>query len=164
MSPLRDNDRRELLIVDTGPIRELILHHAVFHFRFQKLRSHLQWLKTQASYDRCSGFIAAFRQKMTSASVVAELDRWIRETEKLGQAKLWNRVYDEFRNMQMQEEAVSLVEMKVDMVARFGPVDASLIGLAKRHQNLQPIVLTVDKKLCDECRGLGFDVRLLEEV
>ncbi len=164
MSPLRDDDRRELLILDTGPIREIILHHAVFHFGFEKLRRDLRWLATQASYDRCSRFVASFRRKMTSASVVSELDYWIRKTEEQGQAKLWNRAYEEFRDMSLYEEAVQLVDVDVDMVTRFGPVDASLIELARRHQSESPVVLTVDSKLCGHCRKVSFGVRLMEEL
>lgn len=164
MSPVKGGDRRELLILDTGPIRELVLNHAVFQFGFEKLRPHLRWLTTQASYDRCSGFIASFRRKMTSASVVAELHRRIRKTEKLGHAKLWNRAHEQFRDMSLHEEVVQLIDMNIDLVTRFGPVDASLIELARRHQSERPIVLMVDGKLCDHCRRAGFGVRLLEEL
>lgn len=164
MSPLRDDDKRDLLILDTGPIRELILHHAVFHFGFERLRSSLRWLTTQASYDRCSEFIASFRRKMTSASVVSELDRWIRKTEKYGQERLWHRARDEFRDMDLNEEVVQLIDMNIEMVTRFGPVDASLIELAIRHQSHNPVVLTVDSELCGQCRKAGFGVHLLEEL
>jgi len=117
MSPLQDDVRHELLILDTGPIRELLLHHAVFQFGFLKLRPHLQWLKTQAQYDRCSEFIATFRRKITSASVVSELHNWIRSTEENGRTMLWNRAYYEFLNMGVTEEVIPLIEMDLEMVA-----------------------------------------------
>ena len=164
MSPLRDDDRRDLLILDTGPIRELILHHAVFDFRFEGLRRDLGWLTTPASYHRCSQFIASFKRKMTSASVVSELNNWIRKTEKHGRARLWRRAYDEFRNMEMNEEVIPLAAMNIDMVTRFGPVDASLIELARQHQPEYPLVLTVDSELSGQCLNAGFRVRLLGEL
>jgi len=164
MSPHRDDDRRELLILDTGPIREILLHYAVFDFGFENLRRELRWLPTQASYDSCSEFIASFRRKLTSASVVSQLEYWIRKTEEQGQADLWRRAHEEFRNMEMNEEVVPLATMDVEMVMRFGPVDTSLIELAKRHQGENPVVLTVDQKLCGHCRKAGFGVRLLEEL
>lgn len=157
-------DRRALLILDTGPIRELILNYAVFHFGFERLGSSLRWLTTQASYDRCSEFIASFQRKMTSASVVAELNLWIRDTEKHGQARLWRQAYEEFRNMQTHEEVVPLEAMDIEMVTRFGPVDASLIGLASRHRREYPLVLTIESELRGQCMKAGFGVRLLQEV
>lgn len=157
-------DRRELLILDTGPIRELILNHAVFHFGFERLRNSLRWLKTPPSYARCSQFIASFKRKTTSASVVAELNLWIRDTEKHGQARLWRQAYEEFRNMEMNEEVVPLVAMDIEMVTRFGPVDASLIELARRHQREYPLVLTVESELRGQCTKAGFGVRLLQEL
>lgn len=164
MSPLQDDDRRGLLILDTGPIHELLLHRAVFHFGFEKLRPKLQWLTTPASYNRCSELIASFRRKMTSAYVVSELNYWIRKTEDKGQAKLWYRAYSEFRDMGMTEEVTPLLAMDIDMVAHFGPTDASLIELATLHQSEDPVVLTVDRKLCGHCLKVGLGVRLLQEL
>jgi hypothetical protein len=164
MSPLQDDDKRDLLILDTGPIRELILHHAVFHFGFEKLRDDLQWLTTQASYSRCSQFIHSFRRRTTSASVVSELNYWIRETDERGQARLWHRAYDEFRGMEVNEEVVPLAAMDIEMVTRFGPVDASLIELARQHQKERPVVLTIDRGVHGQCQKAGFGVRLLQEL
>lgn len=158
------HDRRELLILDTGPIHELLLHHAVFEFGFERLRPSLRYLVNAASYDRCSRFIGSFKRKTTSASVVAELNYWIRDTEERGRAKLWHRAYDEFRAMEMNEEVIRLVAMDIEMVTRFGPVDASLIELARQHQREHPLVLTVDSKLCGQCLKAGFGVRLLQEL
>src|SRR6266404_6942566 len=121
-----------LLILDTGPIRELVLFHAVDQYRFEGLRGELRFIRDRRSYLRCAKFIASFRGKTTSASVVAELNSWIRKTDATGQTKLWNRVYEEFWSMGLDEEVVRLVDMELDFVARFGPVDVSLFELARR--------------------------------
>src|SRR5271166_863463 len=134
MSPLQDDDRHELLILDTGPMRELILGHAVFEFGFERLRRDLTWPTDIEPYNRCSSFIGSFKRRITSASVVSELYYWIRDTEKNGQERLWHRAYEEFRDMGMTEEVIPLAAMDIEMVTRLGPVDASLIELAKRHQ------------------------------
>lgn len=154
----------ELLILDTGPIRELVLFHAVDRFGFERLRNDLQFIKDRDSYERCGHFIASFRRKTTSASIVAELNYWIRRTDPNGQIKLWSRVYEEFRSMSMEEEAVTLVEMDLDSVARFGPVDVSLLKLAQRHADHNPLVLTTDSALRGECKRAGLGVSLLQEV
>ncbi len=152
--------RGGLLILDTGPIRELVSFHAVDQFGFGRLRADLLFLKDTESYQTCGEFIASFRQKTTSASVVAELNYWIRKTDPPGQIRLWNRVYDEFRRMGMNEEVVRLVEMHVGLVTRFGPVDVSLIELARRHASLRPVILTTETRgFYDECVKAGLRIR-----
>src|SRR5208282_590227 len=128
--------RRELLILDTGPIRELVLFHAVDQFGFEGLRSNLQCIVDRDSYLRCTKFIRLFHKKTTSASVVAELNYWIRETDRTGQVRLWKRVYEEFREMGMDEQAVRLLEMDISLVTRLGPLDVSLLEIARRNGNL----------------------------
>lgn len=158
------NQPRELLILDTGPIRELVLFHAVHHFRFQSLSSGLQFIRSSESYDQCGKFIGSFKRKTTSASVVAELHYWIRETERTGQERLWNRVYEEFREMGMDERVVKLLEMDIKLVARFGPMDVSLLEIARKNGVFRPLVLTVDGPLQRECERAGFRVKHLKEL
>jgi hypothetical protein len=153
-----------LLILDTGPIRELVLFHAVHRFRFETLRSELRLIANLESYDRCVNFIGSFRSKTTSASVVVELNNWIRQTESTGQEKLWNRVYDEFKGMGMNEEVVKLLDMNFAMVKDLGPVDVSLIKIAERQAGRNPLVLTIDDKLRGKCEGAGILVRHLREL
>src|ERR1019366_3773008 len=119
-STFETKHRRELLILDTGPIRELVLFHAVDHYGFEGLRRRLRYIFDRDSYARCTEFIGSFRNKTTSASVVAELNVWIRETEPTGKEKLWNRVYEEFRGMMMDEQVVKLLEMNSGQVTTFG--------------------------------------------
>lgn len=155
---------RALLILDTGPIRELVLFHAVYHFKFQRLKSYLQFIRSPESYDQCGNFIRPFRRKTTSASVVCEINHWIRETEPTGQLKLWNRVYDEFRNMGMDEDVVKLLDMDSSSVARLGPVDVSLLEIAKEQSGLSPILLTIDRPLQCEGQQAGLRVQLIQDL
>jgi hypothetical protein len=169
-SLFRTIDRRELLILDTGPIRELVTFHAVDQLGFESLQRELRFINDRESYDRCSKFVESFRRRTTSASVVAELNYWIRNTERAGQERLWNRVYEEFREMGMDEEVVRLVEMAsaggmgLALLTRLGPVDVSLMGLARRHAQESPPVLTMDNELCGECERAGLQVFHLREV
>jgi|GEM_PF-2770631 len=155
--------RRELLILDTGPIRELVLFHAVEHFRFEGLRR-LQCIFDSDSYVRCTRFIGSFHRKTTSASVVAELNYWIRDTERTGQEKLWNRVYEEFREMGMDEQVVKLLEMDIGLVARFGPTNVSILEIARGNAHLSPLVLTVERDLRGECEQAGLRVKHLTDL
>jgi hypothetical protein len=169
-SSFKSNDERGLLILDTGPIRELVAFHGVYEFGFESLRRELRFINDRESYGRCGKFIASFRMKTTSASVVAELNYWIRNTERTGQERLWNRVYEEFRDMGVDEEVVKLVEMasagemRLALLTRLGPVDVSLFGLARRHIRESPLVLTMDGELYGECRRAGLHVSLLQEL
>ena len=165
MHTSRTNRRHGLLILDTGPIRELVLFHAVSEFRLENLRRELRFIKEQESYGKCSEFIASFRQMTTtSASVVVELYHWIRETERQGQNKLWGRVAEEFQNMGMDEEVVRLLEMDASFVMRFGPVDGSLLELSRRHAGRNPMILTADLPLYGECKKSGLSVSHIDEV
>ncbi len=156
---------RELLLLDTGPIRELVLFHAVDHFGFERLRPSLRFIQDRDSYQRCGQFIDSFRRKTTSASVVVELYHWIRKTDPGGHERLWDRVYEEFERMGMGEEVVRLLEMDRRLVARLGPVDVSLLELARRYATHKPIVFTVDfSGLYQECRNAGLDVCYIREV
>ncbi len=163
-STVETEHRRELLILDTGPIRELVLFHAVDQYGFLGLRPSLQCIRDRDSYVRCGKFIGSFRTKTTSASVVAELNYWIRKTEITGQEKLWNRVYEEFREMRMDELVVKLLEMDRGRVTAFGPVDISLLEIARRKRDLSPLVLTMDGRLHSECERAGFRAKHLFEV
>ena len=163
-STFETEHRRELLILDTGPIRELVLFHAVDEYGFEGLRRSLQYISNPDSYARCSKFIGSFRNKTTSASVVAELNCWIRDTERTGQERLWNRVHEEFREMRMDEQVVKLLEMDIRQVTTFGPVDVGLFEIARRNANLSPLVLTVDRPFFRECLRAGLRVQLLQNL
>ncbi len=163
-SSFEREQRRELLILDTGPIRELVLFHAVDQLGFEGLRNNLVCIVDRASYVRCSKFIGSFRRKSTSASVVAELNYWIRHTDRTGQVKLWDRVYEEFRGMGMDEQVVKLLDMNPGLVAKFGPTDVSLLEIARGNGNLSPLVLTVDRDLHRECLMAGLRARHLKEL
>jgi len=162
--------KERFLILDTGPIREMVTFHAVEEYGFERLRGDLEFIRDTDSYGRCSKFIASFMRKTTSASVVKELDYWIRNTEPIGKERLWSRVAEEFREMRMDEEVVRLVEMAsagemgLALLAKLGPVDLSLLRLARHHANEGAHVLTTDGPLCGECERAGLHVSHLRDV
>jgi hypothetical protein len=144
---------RDLLILDAGPIRELILFHAIHELGFLSLSPQLSAYFDRLAHQQLSNFLGLFRERTTSASVVAELYRWIRDrTDPSGHRQLWERIYQEFRNMGMNEEVIQLLDMPIGVVAAHGPVDASLLELARRHLSRNPSILTVDAWLAHECR------------
>jgi len=66
--------------------------------------------------------------------------------------------------MGMNEEAVRLLEMEQDFVVRFGPIDGSLIELARRHEREKPVILTTDSPLHGQCWKAGLRVSMVEEI
>jgi hypothetical protein len=153
-----------VLILDTGPIREIVSYYAVHNLRFHTLRPQLIHLVNPDTYENCSTFLSSFRKKTTSASVVAELYYWIRETEPMGHKQLWERVYQEFENMGMDENVVKLLDMQLELVTRYGPVDASLLEIARRNARQKPVILTLDSRLHAECVKAQISSQLLLEV
>lgn len=153
-----------ILILDTGPIWELVLYNAVTQFRFASLRPSLTHFVSIEAYEHCGTFLASFRKRTTSASVVAQLYNFIRHTDKGGQRQLWELVYEEFRRMDMDEHVVKLLDMDLDLIARYGPTDVSLIEIAIRNFRQNPVILTLDSPLHSECGKARIRSRLLIEV
>jgi len=157
-------DRRSILIVDTGPIWELVLYRAVKELGFANLKRDLTHFSSLKAYENCGNFLSAFGKKTTSASVVAELYHQIRETEQKGRPQLWELVYEEFRNMSMDEDVVRLLDMEPDLIAKYGPIDVSLLEIARRNLGRRPVILTLDSHLHAECKKAQISAELLIEV
>ena len=157
-------DRRKLLLIDTGPLRELITFQAVFHLGFQQLRNELRFVSVKLAYEAFSHYIGTFQTKSTTASVVAELHSWVRETAPPGRKDIWSLIYDEFRGMGMEEHLVKLLDMPVDLVARCGPTDVSLLKLAQRQIDSDPVILTIDRELRSECLNAKIRAVQIHEI
>jgi N-acyl-D-aspartate/D-glutamate deacylase len=150
------------LILDTGPLWELVLYRAVSVFRYRRLSGELSFLRTPNSYNNLSDYIASFRNKVTAPHVVAEISHKILRTDKLGQKSLWAIVYDEFQGM--DEDLVRLIEMQRSAVERLGSVDASLLKLSSTYSAGTSLILSIDSSLIAECKRSGLLVRHLLEV
>jgi len=157
-------DRRKLLLVDTGPLRELITFSAVFDLGFQSLRNQLHFISEKYSYEMFGHYIGSFQRKSTTAAVVVELDRWIRETHPAGREQIWALVYEEFDRMGMDEQMVRLLDMPLNLVARCGPADTSLLTLARQQADSDPVVLTIDRELWSECLNAQIRTKRINEI
>lgn len=166
--PYPDSDRGVnrpgILIMDTGPIWELILYRAVKELGFAGLKRNLTYFVDSEAYETCGNFLSSFRKKTTSASVVAQLHTFIRGTDRQGRRQLWAQVYDEFEKMGMDEDVVRLLDMDPDLIAKYGPTDVSLLEIARRNLKQRPVILTLDSPLHSECRKAGIQSELLIEV
>ncbi len=152
------------LILDTGPLWELILYSAVHNLRFRKLESELLYLKTKDSFNKLSEFIAFSKGRVTTPHVVSEISFRIVRTEEKSKASLWNLVYDEFRSMGMDEELFKLLLMPPESVARIGAVDVSIFQLGANYSFSEAIVLSLDNALIAECNDAGIIAKHISEV
>lgn len=74
-------------------------------------------------------------------------------------------IYEEFRNLGLEEEAVNLTDMDVSLVSKLGSVDLSLIEIAMRHNESSPNLLTIDtRELYGECEKRKIRVEFLAQV
>lgn len=153
-----------LLILDTGPLWELLLFQAVHQLKFQSLRGELRYLLDEERFFRFSTFTSKFQHKTTTPSVVAELSFKVLRTDRDGQIRMWSRLRDEFVNMKMDEEMVRFVEMPLTLVSKCGAVDCSVFELGRRYSKIRPQILTIDEELRTECRRAGLQALHLSEI
>jgi hypothetical protein len=154
----------QMVVLDTGPIRELITYRAVHDLGFARLRAQLQFLSEQSAHSKFIKFLSSYRTKVTSPSVVVELYHWIRKTDRTGHNRLWSLVHDEFKGMEMKEDLVALLEMPLDLVTRCGPADISLLILAQRHLPLDPMVVTIETELAAECSRARINAIRVQDI
>jgi hypothetical protein len=143
----------KLLIFDTGPLWEYVVYVAVDNRRFTSLGGELPHVRNRTQFEKLYKFISSFPARTTTAHVVAEISRRIRnakrkEEERLG---LWEIVFGAFRDLGISEKLVLLSDMELEVVGRLGAVDAGLIQLARRFPNSRKMLFVEDKDFAAEC-------------
>lgn len=152
-----------LLILDTGPLWELVLYGCVVRLGFEKRRTDLTFVRETRQYDRLSSFIGSFRKRTTTPGVIAEISRRIQDTRP-GHSAVWVLFRNELVQMGMEEELIKLLEMPTELVSAYGAVDTSILSLGLRHSALRPCILTGDNPLRQECQNHRLDARHICEV
>ncbi len=153
-----------ILLLDTGPLRELILYSAVENLGFVSLKSEIQFLQSINRYENLAGFISNFRRRTTTPHVVSEMSSWILRTFDSGRANIWRLVFDEFTRMQMDEETIDLLTMPRESVIKLGATDISLLEAGSELGSRLTTVLSIDHALIAECRGAGLQALHLRDV
>src|SRR5271156_4503790 len=149
------NIERNVLIFDTGPLRELILYEAVHTLGVKRLAPDLLHLRSDTDRNRLSQFISGFQNRTTTPQVVAEISSWVQRTDSQGRANIWAVVYREFQGMGMDERLIKLLEMPRDLVAELGAVDTSVLNLGLSFDPGAPLVLSIDRSLIKKCKQSG---------
>src|SRR5579859_1688863 len=164
MSPSSLIAAPQVLVFDTGPLWELVLYSAVHTLRFPSLKGHLRHLMTDTYYRRLTEFVASFQKRTTTPHVVAEISSWIIRTDPNQQSPIWGVVYNEFRQMGMNETILKLLEMPQELVAEVGAVDVSVLKLGASLGPRKSLVLSIDERLIAECKRAGLAAKNLWEV
>lgn len=157
---------REHFLLDTGPLLEFLV------LRYQAESKRLwpggtfqfQALLTPLDREDFEKFVKANRGYLgTSSGVITEMHGFLQraEREMPPQARkdlkhgFWGLVCATFRDLEMDERTVPVVEMAEQVLADFGPTDAGLLALAMRSVNKADggiVVLTADRGLLELCR------------
>ncbi len=154
----------EILLLDTGPLRELILYAAVENLGFASQGRNLQFLQSEGHYKNLATFISNFKERLTTPHVISEISTWIVRTFDSGRSDIWRSVFDEFRRMRMNEETYELLNMPVELVAQIGAADVGLVKIASRLGPRAPTVLSIDSALIAKCKDEGLQAVHLWEV
>lgn len=157
-------DEPRILLLDTGPLWELILYAAIRDLGYAGLRRELRFLNSGEQYDNLTAFIAQYRRRVTTPHVVSEISAWVIRIIKMGRSSFWSLVFDEFTKMGMDEETLDLLNMPVDLVASLGAADVSLFKVASGFEPGMSTVLSVDRALISECKNAGLSAQHLYEV
>jgi len=156
---------QQVLILDTGPLWELILYASIRDLRFGRLRSDLRYLHADTHYDAFTAFIAKFSRRITTPHVVSEIgSKVIKTRPSEGQAPIWGIVHEEFRAMRMDETLFKLLEMPLPLVAKVGATDASIVELGLNYGRTKSLVVSVDSALIAECKRAGLDAKDIWEI
>jgi len=155
----------QVLILDTGPLRELVAYSAVHTLQFERLRGELRHLISESSYRSLAEFIVGFRRKTTTPHVVAEISSWVHQTRpKSGAPAIWSVVFTELLSMRMDEGLVKLLEMPQELVADIGATDAGILELALRFGRAESMVVSMDERLIAKCKSAGVMAQDLWQV
>lgn len=168
---------REWYILDTGPLLELLVirYQESFGAKWPDPHFQIHSLVTSADVSMFTAFLAGARGRLrTTAGVVAEMNRTVQEARKFGgpavPARFWSLAREEFRQLQVDERLVRLLDMQSRSLSEFGPTDASLLALADAEDTPKPCtVLTGDSDFFRRCGSarvemLGGRLRALRRI
>ncbi len=162
-------------VLDTGPLLEFFIlrYQAETGTRWWERRCQFHSLTTQLHRKAFEEFLRLHRgQLTTSPGVIAELQSHLRTAEKLYlggkgdfRKRVWRIVVTEFRELDMAEDLVRILEMDIALVFDFGPVDAGLMELVRRcwRDGVRTTLLTGDRPLVNQCKKAQISACLVAD-
>lgn len=167
---------REHFLLDTGPLQEFFVlrYQAESSHRWPDHTFHFHSLVTQLEREDFEKFVQDNRGHLgTSSGVVTEMHRFVRDAADRCQTlagqdltrRFWGLVRATFRELGIAEHVVPVVDMTEQVLVDCGPVDASLLELAKRRAKDagRVVVLTGDRRLLELCLRLGLSAEYVSD-
>ena len=158
----------KILIFGTGPLWEDILFHAVKKEKIASLGPELRHVTDDARFERLECFIFRFQKRTTTLHVIAEISgRIIRTKPKQneeGRQRIWRIAYKLLVDMKMDEEIIRISTMPLELVARVGAVDVSVLRLGSNLIPNRPRIFTVEDRLAAECSSAGLKAVVLSHL
>jgi rRNA-processing protein FCF1 len=116
--------------------------------------------------QRFKDFVVRHRTVLTTPGVVAEIQGHQRRRLRGEQGGFWALARRQFHELRIDEEAVRLGEMEEGDLTNQGPVDASVLELARRRlvQYRRVAVLTADEPLWERCRNQQIPACWIHEI
>ncbi|OGW20439.1 MAG: hypothetical protein A2077_03155 [Nitrospirae bacterium GWC2_46_6] len=166
----------EHFVLDTGPLLD-------YFARLYGDQYHSTWLSARISPVTpqhkiwVGGFRSFFEHHkgrlLTSSGVIAEIERHIRKAAREAhyrnlkefQDHFWTLVQNKLKELKFDEDTQYLIDMSKNILADLGPVDTSIIELAKKHakSGKRFIVLTTDFGIHKRCMEEQIPVESVED-
>ncbi|MDO8141935.1 MAG: hypothetical protein Q6358_10590 [Candidatus Brocadiales bacterium] len=166
----------EHFVLDTGPLLDYFVH--LYNDQY-----HSTWLSASISpvtpqdktwTDVFHSFFEHHKGRLlTSSGVIAEIERHIRKAAREAhyrnpkefQERFWTLVQNKMKELKFNEDTQYLIDMSKNILTDLGPVDTSIIELAKKHAKLGKrfIVFTTDFGIRKRCMEEQILVESVEE-
>ncbi len=149
------------IIVDTGPFFDFLLSEFWMHYYKKIPYKRLRYIRDEIFCGKLRSYFYNITLS-TTPSVIVEIAYLIR-----GQVtneiivKFWKFVYNFFKNKELDEKFMSILNMNQEELAQFGPADVSLIELARSTH--MPI-FTGDSRLCSYCKSKKVETFFIYEL
>ena len=164
--------RTEYFVLDTGPLLDFFVWQCdkQYHSTWLKNAIQIVALKDEILKDGFRAFLDRHEGRLiTSPGVIAELQGHILRaggnTIEL-QRRFWTLVQTQMCRLKFLEDTRHIVDMNTDMLIKLGPVDTSIIEIAKLNTGSYKhfIVLTSDYGVFERCEEEQVSVQWTEET
>jgi hypothetical protein len=156
-------------LLDTGPLFDY-LYCLGFAYLGDKVYGRLPHLNTEPKLNRFSQFLMANKPVLTVTGAICEVgglfQRNHRKDDLFGVRGFWSHVWSVLfpnSDVVLSEVPVPLSSLGLEVVATVGPVDASLLWLARQlqAQDRTPCIITGDHEFYGVCNSKAFAVQAM---
>ena len=154
-------------IVDTGPLFDFLIWKFSETKKLEYLIKKLKYLHFKHRRIAVDWYLNFAKPILISPEVIAEINRHAQSVADLSKPQMeifWAFSQSELRHLGIDEEMIKLLDMKTEILKKFGPTDTALFHLAQRPENIGKPVFTQDGKLRALCKTNEIHVLDVGEV